>query len=914
MGKQNVYVQSFNVGVVDRKKLVRVDLERMRLAAEDQTNLMCTVAGNMFFRPGLGFIGGPKDYASANICEFVKSADEAALLEFTPFNMRVYVDDEVISRPGVATNVNNGEFAATGAWVLTASDGATSAISSDALRLRATARGSKATAIQEVSVAPADRDVEHALAIHVDTGPVTFRCGSTSGNDQYISETELASGYHSLSFTPTGASFFVFFQSAEERTNKIVKSCQIDDGGVMNVQTPWGAGAVNRLRRAQSADVIFVASGGEQYKVERRGDRSWSVVKYISNYGPFTIDRTAPVRLKPAATEGNTTLTASDNFFTPDHVGAIFRLFHNGQSITQVLAGEQIFTDPIKVTGVDSGTANTNDRDWTYTTTGTWAGTLVVQRSFDSATYGFKDYRNSSSDDTVGFTSNVTDKLEYDSDDNAIVYYRLGFEDLYTSGAATVAITYDGGGDYGICRVTGYNSKQSVDIEVIKPFKGTTYTEDWREGMWSDNRSWATAVCLSEGRLFWLGDDKFWGSVSDGYDDFDETTEGDSGPISRSIAIGAVNVVQWALPLQRVVVGANGAEISAKSSSLDEPLTPTAFSLKSATSIGSADVDAVRIDGRGVFVSRNARALYELVFDGGSGDYQVADITQLCSTWFSSGIVDLAVSRLPDTRIWVILANGDCVCVVYEPDQKVIAFVPIATAGNFERVCVLPGVEQDGVYFIVKRTINSNVRRYIEKMALDSEAFPQDVAKVMDSFSTGTNDPASATISDMGHLRGRDVKVWADGVPLTETVGGYTTPKLFTVATDGTITLDRTVTNWCVGLPYQGVYKSARLAYGAAGGTAMLQSQSISTIGLIMSDVVRSGIRYGGYLDNIYQPLMPLPALRDGVVPDDVSSDTVLQEHSITFNGGWTRDSRICITVDQPANFLGMEFEITTNG
>lgn len=913
MPKQNVYVQSFNVGVVDRKKLVRVDLERMRLAAEYQTNLLCTVAGNMFLRPGTEFIRQTKEYQRANIKEFVFSADDAALLEFTPFAMRVYVDDAVIQRPFVNTDVNHGDFSGTGTWALTATDGATCVISSDALRMRATARGSKATAKQQVTVAAAYQDTEHALAIHVQTGPVTFRCGSTNGGDQYIPETQLAAGYHSLSFTP-GADFWIFFQSNEDRTEKVVRSCEIEGSGIMEVQTPWTAGDLNSLRMTQSADVIFVASGKQQYRIERRSERSWSVVEYLSNYGPFTIDRTAPVRLRPNATEGNTTLEASDNFFSSDHVGAIFRLFHNGQSITQILADDQIFTDPIKVTGVDGGTANTNDRDWTYTTTGTWVGTLVVQRSFDSDSFGFKNYRNSSSSDTVGFTSNVTDILEYDSDDNAVVYYRLGFpQNNYTSGAATIEINYDGGGGYGICRVTAFNDKQSVDIEIIKPFKGTTFTDSWREGMWSDEQNWPTGTTLTEGRLFWAGDDKLWASVSDAYDDFDEETEGDSGPISRSIAIGGVNTVQWLMPLQRVVIGANGGEISVKSSGLDEPLTPTGLTLKSSSTIGSADIDAARVDGRGIFVDRTARALFQLEYDGGSGDYRASELTRLCSSWFDSGIVDIAVSRRPDTRIWAVLENGNCICMVYEPDQEVIAFVPLTTAGSFERVCVLPGAEQDSVYFVIRRFINSETRRYIEKMALDREAAPGTVAKVMDCFGTGTNDPPSATISGLTHIRGRSVKVWADGAPITEVVNGITQPRLFVVSDTGTITLDSAVTDYCVGLAYQGVYKSARLAYGAVGGTSMLQKKTVSTLGLVMSDYVRSGVQYGPYLDNTYHPMMPLPALRQDGVPDEVSLDIVEEERTIPFAGGWTTDSRVCLTVDWSANFLGMVFDVDAN-
>jgi hypothetical protein len=47
MPKVNVYLQHFAVGVQDKKHLPRVDLERMRLAAETQTNLLPLTSGRL---------------------------------------------------------------------------------------------------------------------------------------------------------------------------------------------------------------------------------------------------------------------------------------------------------------------------------------------------------------------------------------------------------------------------------------------------------------------------------------------------------------------------------------------------------------------------------------------------------------------------------------------------------------------------------------------------------------------------------------------------------------------------------------------------------------------------------------------------------------------------------------------------
>jgi hypothetical protein len=714
-----------------------------------------------------------------------------------------------------------------------------------------------------------------------------------------------------LAFTPTGASFYLLFQSELEQLKR-VDSVTVEAAGVMTLPTNWLEADLFKMRFAQSADVVFVACDGYRpQRIERRSTRSWSVVNYQPDNGPFTLDRTRSVRLTPSTTEGNGTLSASASFFNANHVGTLFSLTSTGFNCSTQLAGDGQYTDPFKVTGVG------NDRNWFYTVSGTWTGTLRWQRSFDGKDTGYKDFQKSSSSTATDITANVGSTSNKDDDDNAIIWYKLGFKSgEYTSGTAAVTVSYDGGGYTGICRVTAYNSPTSVDIEILTPFTGTTVTEDWRECEWSAEQIWPSAVTFAEGRLWWSGSDRLWGSVSDGFEDFDDSTEGDSGPISRSIATGGVNDTQWLLALQRLLVGTEGAVSTVKSSSFDEPLTPTNLSIKDSSSTGASSIDPARVDTRGVFVDRSARALLELSFDGQSSDYNATQMSKLATDLFTSGIKTLAVQRRPDTRIWVINNDGSCVCVVYEPLEEVLAFIPIETDGEFESVAVLPDDAQDRVHFVVNRTINGSTVRYVEKMALDSEVKPTTTCKVMDAFVAGVNSPASTTIHVGTHLQGESVVVWADGAPLVTTVDGITVPNTYTVDGSGNITVGSAVTNWIAGLPYTARYKSAKLAYGAAGGTAMLQMKKVNEVGVIMTDFVRAGVRYGSEFDNGERPLYPLPVLKDlATAPAIVLSD-VNDEEPFVFPGEWDTDSRVCIEVASPntATLISMVFDITTNG
>lgn len=891
MARIATYAHAFNVGVQDKRALPRIDLERMRLAAEQQTNWLCMATGPGFMRPGLEYITSTDGNAEARIKEFVFGAADAALLEFTNLALRVLVDDEPITRPSVTSTVTNGDFSSSAGWTTTGVGGGTATISGGKLTLDAT--NIEGIAQCSRSVSTSTPNVEHALRIIVDRGPVIFRCGSTSTGDDYIAETSLPTGQHSLAFTPTGTYYVQF--SSKDQVDRIVDSIQVEAAGIMELPTPWTTDELQAIRVSQSADICFVACvGHQQRRIERRAARSWSVCIYQTDDGPFALNANPTVRLRPDGLSGNTTLTASAAYFTADMVGSLFKLNHTGQYVNQSLAIEDAYTDSIRVSGIQ------NDRAWTFTLSGTWSGTVSLQRSYDDPDTGFVSVQS--------YTTNGTVAID-DSADNAIYYYRLGFEPgEYTSGTINIQINYQGGGGAGICRVTGFFDATGVNIEVIEPFKNTVFTRDWQIGEWSDYNGWPSAVTLSDGRLWWSGADRVWGSVSDAFASFDEDTEGDSGPISRSIATGGVNDTKWLLSLQRLLAGTEGTVATIKSSSLDEPLTPTNFGIRDSSTTGAADIDPIKVDTRGIFVERAGTALLELTYDGATSEYIATQISKLTTDVFSSGVRSISIQRRPDTRIWIVMEDGSCVCMVYEPDQEVLAFIPIETDGSFESVAVLPSTVQDRVYFSVRRTVNGSTVRYIEKMALDSEVKPSTLCKTVDAFNSGTNSPASTTISVGTHLSGESVVVWADGAPL-ETSRGV--PATFTVNGSGNITVPTAVTNWVAGLSYEAQYKSARLAYGGDAGTAMLQKKAVNKVGLILTDFVRQGLKYGPSFDI----LDSLPRMTDNQTQPDIVLSDIRDEEPFTFNGNWNSDSRVCLQCQSPytATLLGLVLQMTSN-
>jgi hypothetical protein len=585
---------------------------------------------------------------------------------------------------------------------------------SNGITLNASAIGSLARARKRVVVDTGDRGVEHSLAIAVARGPVVFRVGSTAGDDDYVSETSLGTGYHNLAFTPNN-DFHITLQT-DALVNRVVSSLEIGDSGTVEITAPWDAADLANIRYDQSADVVYVdCDGVRPSKIERRGTgRSWSVVDYAPITGPFLAFASSKAKMKLSHFLGNTDLTSDVPFFRPGHVGALFRMFHEGQSGQWRLGAAGAKTDAIAVTGIGTDTGTTpgvTERTLVFSVTGTWAGRITFERSFDGPDQGFKAIPESlgRASDTGTFTKTISDK-----DDNLKVWYRARIADTgtgsdgYISGVAVVNAVYDGGGVTGIARVTGYNSNTNVDVEVLSRFSDTGQTDNWQESYWSDVRGFPTAVALHGGRLAHANGGNLFMSVSDDYENFDQSTIGDAGPIVRTLGSGPVDRIQYLISLLRLLIGTAGAELALTSSSLDEPVTPSNSNARGFSTQGSANLRALKMDTRAIMLQRSRGRVFMVGpgTQGGSfGDYESFELTLLVPDLLAAGVVSVAIQRQPDTRIHCVLADGRVGILTYEPQEEVICWSMWETDGAVEKAMVLPGLGEDAVFYHVRRTI-----------------------------------------------------------------------------------------------------------------------------------------------------------------------------------------------------------------
>ena len=126
--------------------------------------------------------------------------------------------------------------------------------------------------------------------------------------------------------------------------------------------------------------------------------------------------------------------------------------------------------------------------------------------------------------------------------------------------------------------------------------------------------------------------------------------------------------------------------------------------------------------------------------------------------------------------------------------------------------------------------------------------------------------------------------------------------------TSGAITLASAITSATVGLPYvprttgkemDAEYKSTKLAYAAAAGTALTMPKRVDHLGVILGTTHNKGLFYGKSLT--VSDLQPLPRVIEGREITDV--DEIFSAEDLTpfeFPGDYGPDARLCLAAKAP--------------
>jgi hypothetical protein len=241
------------------------------------------------------------------------------------------------------------------------------------------------------------------------------------------------------------------------------------------------------------------------------------------------------------------------------------------------------------------------------------------------------------------------------------------------------------------------------------------------------------------------------------------------------------------------------------------------------------------------------------------------------------------------------LDDGVMLVNMIEPIEQIRAWYRITAGDGVADMVVLKDNEEDAVYYVVDRTIESVAVKYLERFTLIRQCRGDSDSRHLDSHVTYTS-PGTTVLTGLDHLEAETVTCWADG----QNRGTYT-------VASGSITIDSSAyTDVCVGLVYTAQYKTVKLGIMGNRGTTMMQSKRVVQIGLMARNVVPEGFQFG----SSFTRLRDLPLVRDGQTIDSGLMITEFDDELVPFEGTWNADARVCIELTAPATIQAMVYQM----
>jgi hypothetical protein len=335
------------------------------------------------------------------------------------------------------------------------------------------------------------------------------------------------------------------------------------------------------------------------------------------------------------------------------------------------------------------------------------------------------------------------------------LYTVPGFEGVSCArtGALTYTVTFAAGSakPYELMAVSALTG--SGTTSVTRSAVGTARTE----ALWSATRGWPITVAFFEKRLYFFGTRSRPASVIGSHVVDTANFDLSQGLADEAVFVtlsGQSSTAQGILAgdsLQFFAVGGEYRYLKRDG----EAVTPGDVP-KNQSAYGSRRIRPVIVDGTTVYAHHTGKALRDYKYDVNVDKYKSLSLTSLAPHLLND-IKDIAAwnGSDEDELNFVFVVNGDGTVAVLNvrEEANVKALVSWDTQGLFKAV----GVQRSDIYFLVHRVINGTNRMFLEQL---------EYGYYTDAATQVVSDPASATVTGLGHLNGQSCRVRADGFVL----------------------------------------------------------------------------------------------------------------------------------------------------
>jgi hypothetical protein len=449
-------------------------------------------------------------------------------------------------------------------------------------------------------------------------------------------------------------------------------------------------------------------------------------------------------------------------------------------------------------------------------------------------------------------------------------------------------------------KITSVTNTTTVVCDLLDdPFLGAINTTQWRLGLFSDTTGWPTCGTFFDDRLYMAGafdaPTTVAASTPGSYTNFAQTdkdgTVNDDNALVFKIKARKIPRVAWMATDERgLLIGTGAGEFVVTAATSGEAITARSVKARNSTARGSAPIEPVKIDRALLYVQRSQRTVRELAYVFEADGYRSPSMSLFASHLGEQRFVELDYAAEPHSVCFIRREDGLVAGLTYNREENVIGWHLHDVGGFVESMAVLPNEDgkQDSLWLVVRRTVNSQTVRYIERLAdfwdfgntLADDAWFVDCGARYDGELTDT-------LAGLWFLEGKTVYGLADGLK----VGPL-------VVTNGAVTLGYEAESVVLGLPFESIAETARIDAGGSDGTSQGKTKRIHGVNIRVWDTL--GGKYGRYDQETGAEVWEDIGYR---LPDDYTDVLPLftgDLGKVSFPAGYDTDGRVVVSTDDP--------------